>query len=110
MAAAIALARLVDLPEGIAHPVIACGQRLLLVRQGAEVAVLHGSCPHLSAPLGGTALDSNGELVCSAHGWRFDGRSGQRRYPLGPQGSTVGHLKHYPSMVQDGQVWLSPAA
>ena len=52
------------------------GQEILLIRLDGEYHAYDGACPHQSTSLSAGVLDG-GLLVCSAHEWEFDARTGQ---------------------------------
>jgi len=53
------------------------GMEVVVLRMNAELRAFTGICPHRGGLLAGGDLQ-DGHLVCPNHGWRFDGRSGQR--------------------------------
>ncbi|MGE0343767.1 MAG: Rieske (2Fe-2S) protein, partial [Porticoccaceae bacterium] len=62
-----------DKPTGVS----ACGFELVLVRAEDEVHAYDGRCPH-QGTLFAEGEIRDGALICRAHQWRFDCRSGQR--------------------------------
>jgi toluene monooxygenase system ferredoxin subunit len=52
------------------------GQEILLIRLDGEYHAYDGACPHQSTSLAAGMLNG-GLLVCSAHEWEFDARTGQ---------------------------------
>lgn len=103
------LSPLSDIPDGgvLAVAAILDGrpERLILCRVGERVSAFRNVCPHAGRPLDwapGSFLLDGGDLICAAHGARFDRLSGLCR--AGPcRGAS---LTPVPVAVVDGEVWL----
>lgn len=104
-----ALSPLSEIPDGgvLAVDAVLDGQpeRLILCRAGAQVAAFRNVCPHASRPLDwapGSFLLDAGDLICAAHGARFDRLSGRCR--AGPcRGASLAAVA---ISVRDGEVFL----
>jgi nitrite reductase/ring-hydroxylating ferredoxin subunit len=82
---------LVDVPDS--------DETVLVVRDGADVHVIDGHCPHQYAPLlGGEVRDC--VISCPQHGWRFDLRTG-----ICPDTPFL-RVRRWPAAVRGGVVWL----
>lgn len=98
--ALVALCRLEDLDAGpLLVDVPDTDDTVLVLRAVGEVHVLDGHCPHQFAPLLGGEI-AGCILTCPLHGWRFDVRTG-----ISPD-STFLRVRHWPSRVEAGVVWL----
>ena len=77
--------------------VSACGIELVLVRVEDEVHAYDGRCPHQGTLLAEGEI-RGGALICRAHQWRFDCRSGQRL--------DAPHicLRRFPVRIEGGQI------
>ena len=62
---------------------------------------IDGLCPHEGGPLAEGTV-SKGVVTCSWHGWTFDACTG---CSLEPAGNDVAH---YPTLVEEGNVYLKP--
>ncbi len=84
---------LADKPLGVS----ACGFELVLVRAEDEVHAYDGRCPHQGTLLAEGEI-RDGALICRAHQWRFDCRSGQRL--------DAPHicLRRFPVRIEGGQI------
>lgn len=82
-----------DKPTGVS----ACGCELVLVRAEDEVHAYDGRCPH-QGTLFAEGEIRDGALICRAHQWRFDCRSGQRL--------DAPHicLRRFPVRIEGGQI------
>lgn len=67
-----------DIPEGQPVAAKAGTERLVLVRHGATVNALHGTCAHAGGPLAEGTLE-DGCVVCPWHGSRFEMSTGERK-------------------------------
>lgn len=82
---------LVDVPES--------DDTVLVVRDGDDVHVIDGHCPHQFAPLlGGKVVAC--VIACPQHGWRFDLRTG-----ISPDTPFL-RVQRWPAAVRSGVVWL----
>lgn len=70
-------------------------------------------CPHRNVPLSGGRVMPDGTLECPYHGWRFDRGGVCRHIPslLGSPGAKARNAPWFPTIEQDGWVWVhsSPA-
>lgn len=106
------------------HKVSLLGLSLVAWNDGPVVAgrkqpgawrVFEDACPHRLGPLSEGRVESDGSLLCSYHGWRFDGdgkccdlpwQSEERR---GRQGrSCRAQCRAFPTRVLDGLLWVFP--
>lgn len=84
-------------PVGRGVAVTVAGVELALFRQGDQVVVTEGLCPHRRGPMAEGWVEE-GCVACPMHGWRFDlatGRCFDR--PDRP-------LRVFPSRIQEGWV------
>jgi toluene monooxygenase system ferredoxin subunit len=66
-----------DLWEGEMESFTVDGQEVLLVcADGGEFKAFQGICPHQDIPLVEGKFE-NGKLICRAHLWQFDAKSGK---------------------------------
>ena len=79
------------------------GRDLVLVPSSAGIRAFEGVCPHRGTLLSEGAVVGS-EIVCRAHGWRFDCETGQRRGAV-DQPSLVG----LPCRTRDDFVEVSPS-
>ena len=86
-------ALLADKPTGVS----ACGIELVLVRAEDAVHAYEGRCPHQGTLLAEGEI-RDGALICRAHQWRFDCRSGQRL-----DAPHIG-LRRFPVRIEGGQI------
>lgn len=93
----IILAQLADVAEGKPLGVDAEGVELVLIGVEGAIHAFEGRCPHMGALLAEAELES-GQLVCRAHHWRFDTRSGAR------EADPAICLKSLPVSIVDGRV------
>ncbi|CAL8461986.1 g1517 [Coccomyxa elongata] len=105
-----------DLNAKVPHPVELLSQRLVLWCDGeGEWRCFQDKCPHRLAPLSeGRIEPSDGTLMCSYHGWRFDGDGKCTDIPqsldakanaaayTNPRSCAVSH----PTKVLQGRVWV----
>lgn len=73
------VANLSALPSDVPVHVEIDGVDLVLVRSAKEVALFESRCPHQGAMLHEGSV-KDGLIVCHAHGWAFDRKSGQCRH------------------------------
>ena len=93
-----ALCKLNNLLEGEAVPFRLAGREIMLVwADGGELKAFDGLCPHQRIPFSQGRFNGR-QLICTAHDWVFDGRSGEchRGQPC--------ELTSYPLRVTDGLV------
>lgn len=74
-----AVANLSTLPIDAPVHIEVEGFDLVLVRSADDVALFESRCPHQGAMLHEGSI-SDGSIVCRAHGWAFDKRTGQLRH------------------------------
>lgn len=88
------------LGEGEAVPFLLDGQELLVIwPDGGQPRAFSGLCPHEQQSLVNNSQFNGRTLVCTVHGWVFDGRTGEG---LRPEGCA---LDEYPlRLTEDGQV------
>ena len=79
------------------------GHTYALFRIAGRVAAIDGVCPHEGGPLAEGTVQ-NGAVTCPWHGWTFDACTG---CSLDPPGNDVAH---YPTFVEEGNVYLRPIA
>lgn len=89
---------LASLPDGGMAGVDVQGQPVLLLRHGAEVTALSGTCPHAGGKLAEGALH-DGRIICPWHKATFCARTGDLLEP-----PAVDALPRYAVRVQDGRV------
>ena len=94
-------ARGAALAEGAAVSVEVGGHTYALFRIDGQVRAIDGLCPHEGGPLAEGTV-SKGVVTCSWHGWTFDACTG---CSLEPAGNDVAH---YPTLVEEGNVYLKP--
>jgi cytochrome P450/nitrite reductase/ring-hydroxylating ferredoxin subunit len=87
-----------DVAQAGPHVASAGGVDLVLLRTEAGLRAFEGRCPHQGTLLGEGQLEG-GELVCRAHGWRFDAGTGRR------QGGAE-HLRPCP-LEERGSKWFA---
>ena len=76
----VALARLRDIPDrGVLAVEAPGGERLCLIRLGAQVTATRDACPHQAFPLSSGEVLDDDTLQCGWHGARFDCRNGAVR-------------------------------
>lgn len=101
------------------------GLNLVAWNDGATVAgrkqdgtwrVFADSCPHRNAPLSEGRVEEDGNLLCSYHGWRFDGEGSCASLPYAvPEKQTRlrcscrSQCGSYPTRVADGLLWVYPS-
>ena len=88
-----------DRPSGAASR----GRDLVLVPSRAGIRAFEGACPHRGTLLSEGAI-AGSEIVCRAHGWRFDCETGQQQGPMDRPS-----LIAVPCRVRDGIVEVSPS-
>ncbi len=71
-----------DLWEGELRGLAVGGRKLLLLRVEGRVRAYEDRCAHLAVELSRGKL-AGCELVCPAHHWRYDARTGRGINPIG---------------------------
>ncbi len=89
--------------DGRAVSVDIGGRTYALFRVDGRVLAIDGQCPHEGGPLAEGTL-AKGVVTCPWHGWTFDACTG---CSLEPAGNDVAH---YPTLVEEGNVYLKPKA
>jgi phenylpropionate dioxygenase-like ring-hydroxylating dioxygenase large terminal subunit len=97
------------------------GRRFVIWRPGGKEGggsgfrIFLDGCPHRLAPLSEGRIDpAGGRLICSYHGWEFDGEGLCRRIPQAapaePDGDRARHLcaTRLPAREAQGLLWLWP--
>lgn len=109
------LAPLEDLQPERPTPVQLLGRRYVIWKPPGEgYRVFLDQCPHRLAPLSEGRLDGEGRLMCSYHGWCFDGAGHCRRIPQAapaePPPARARHLAATALPVREavGLLWLWP--
>jgi toluene monooxygenase system ferredoxin subunit len=69
-----------DLWSGEMRAVTVAGQPILLVVVEGSVCAYHDRCVHQGVPLSEGRLE-DGQIVCRAHEWRYDARTGRGTNP-----------------------------
>lgn len=84
-------------------------------REGGEWRAFVDECPHRKVPLSEGRVESDGSLLCSYHGWRFDGKGGLVDVPqITEDGLTLvkknpkSSCNSFPTRVIDGVLWVWP--
>jgi phenylpropionate dioxygenase-like ring-hydroxylating dioxygenase large terminal subunit len=91
------------------------GETIGGVKQEGAWRVFEDACPHRLGPLSEGRIEADGNLLCSYHGWRFDGSGACAEMPYAPP-SKAERLKQscratcnaYPTRVADGLLWVFP--
>ncbi len=79
------------------------GAEVVLIRLDGQYHAYDGRCPHSGTPLAEGRLDGT-SLICGAHEWEFDARTGAGINPR------TACLKRHEVRVVDGQVLVSRTA
>ena len=102
MAEWLQVARAEDIPAGTMVRIDNGGEPIAVVNLNGELFAVANLCTHMEAELHEGELEADGELVCPAHGARFDVRTGE---VLGPP--AFEDLATYPVRTEDGVVYVS---
>jgi toluene monooxygenase system ferredoxin subunit len=90
-----------DVWEGEVAEHEVAGHEILIVHHiGGEVTALQALCPHQNISLAEGSFEK-GLLICRAHLWQFDGKSGAGVNPSDCR------LARYPLKVEDNKVMVS---
>jgi phenylpropionate dioxygenase-like ring-hydroxylating dioxygenase large terminal subunit len=108
------------------HPAQLLGLNLVIWNDGKTVdgrkesgkwRVFADACPHRMGPLSEGRVEEDGNLLCSYHGWRFngDGACADLPYVSGPAAerqrcSCKAQATDYPVREADGFLWVFPMA
>lgn len=106
------------------HPTQLLGKNLVIWNDGPTVDgekvlgdwhVFEDACPHRLGPLSEGRVEADGNLLCSYHGWRFDGQGdcADLPYAMGPsperqRTSCRATCGAFPTKVVDGLIWVFP--
>ncbi len=88
------------------------GTPLVLFRDGeGKPGALLDRCPHRNVPLSAGSV-AEGQLQCRYHGWRFDTGGACRHIPslIGEPDAKARHAQSFPTVEQDGFVWVYSSA
>ena len=88
------------------------GVPMVLFRDGqGKPGALLDRCPHRNVPLSAGRMHE-GQLQCGYHGWRFDREGACKHIPslLGESDAKARHATSYPTLEQDGFVWVYSGA
>ena len=94
------------LGEGETAPFMVDGHEVLVVwADGGKPRAFQGVCPHESQSLVNNSTFNGRNLICTVHGWIFDGHTGEGLRPTGCK------LAEYPLRLNNGlyEVDLSEA-
>ncbi|GMH41279.1 hypothetical protein BSKO_09189 [Bryopsis sp. KO-2023] len=107
-----------DLNPMAPKPIEILGRDIVLWNEKGEWRCFEDVCPHRLAPLSeGRIEPSDGSLMCSYHGWRFDGGGNcvdipQVKAKTHEEGSPCKNRRSkvttFPTKVVDGMVWVWP--
>ncbi|MGK2937261.1 MAG: Rieske 2Fe-2S domain-containing protein [Solirubrobacteraceae bacterium] len=96
--------RLDEIWEGEVVPVTVDGEALIVAHlDGGHISAFLSACPHQGSSLDDAHVD-DGVLVCPAHQWEFDLRSG---HGINPSRAC---LTARPVRVEDDAVWIGRPA
>jgi len=79
------------------------GETYVVLNVGGQLVAYEGQCPHQATQLGEMGDFDGEKLVCGAHMWEFDARTGQG---INPRTSC---LVPVPVEERDGMIVLTPA-
>jgi len=83
--------------EGESVPFMVDGQEVLVIwPDGGQPRAFQGECAHEQQSLVNNSEFNGRTLVCTVHGWVYDGRTGEGLRPTGCQ------LQEYPLRLGDG--------
>jgi phenylpropionate dioxygenase-like ring-hydroxylating dioxygenase large terminal subunit len=94
------------------RPLMLCGERLALVRDGGRVYALQDRCAHRGVPLSAGRHLYPGLITCAYHGWCYDLASGDLVAALtdGPDSPVCGkanvRVRAYPVEERAGVIWV----
>jgi phenylpropionate dioxygenase-like ring-hydroxylating dioxygenase large terminal subunit len=109
------LAVVADLDPGRPTALTLLGQPLCIWRDGeGEWRALEDRCSHRLAPLTEGRVEADGTLLCSYHGWRFNGEGQCTSIPQAADGaaeatacaSSRSCVQSYPVQIQQGMLWV----
>ena len=108
-----------DLDPNRPTPVVLLGRRVVVwkPRSSGQYCVFLDQCPHRLAPLSeGRVDDKTGHLMCSYHGWQFDGQGICTHIPQAEDPDLIAKNREYysatalPVQVANGLLWVWPDA
>jgi nitrite reductase/ring-hydroxylating ferredoxin subunit len=94
------VARVADLPAGRGLCVRVGELEVGLFRVEGEVFAMENPCPHAGHPLSDGALEGS-VVVCSAHGWDFDVRTGFR-----PKDADGWPIPCFAVQISGDEIWI----
>lgn len=97
----------------ITHKTTLLGLDLVVWNDGDGWRCFADSCPHRLGPLSEGRVEDDGSLLCSYHGWRYDGSGAISSLPYSPPEKEERHRRgakceSYPTLAVDGFVWVFP--
>jgi nitrite reductase/ring-hydroxylating ferredoxin subunit len=92
------VATLADIPDGRGLCVRVDGIDVGLFRVDGEIYAMENTCPHAGDPLSEGDLEG-AVVVCAAHGWDFDVRTGFR-----PENDDGFPIPCFPVRIEDGAI------
>jgi len=99
------VANLAEVPPGALADVEAAGEVLVLANVEGELFAIGAWCPHMGTNLVLGQLSSS-VLMCSAHLWRFDVRTGQPIWPPLARVAPGYGLRRYPVEVRGEEIFV----
>ena len=94
------VASVADIPSGRGLCVTIDGIDVGLFKVGDQVYAMENRCPHQGDPLSAGDLEGT-VIVCAAHGWAFDVRTGFR-----PDDADGFPIPCFAVRVENGDVWV----
>lgn len=94
------VARIGDIPRGRGLRVVLRNIEVGLFRVGDEVHAMENRCPHAGEALCEGVLEGY-VIVCKAHGWDFDVRSGHR-----PDDADGFPIPCFAVRIEGGDIWV----
>jgi len=94
------VAKVSDVPEGRGLRVEVGGHEIGLFRVGDSFYAIENACPHAGFPLSEGLLEGH-KVICTAHGWEFDVRTGSSADAL-----VAEPLGCYRVSVEDDEIWI----
>lgn len=99
MSGFVTVAKLEDVPEGVARVVELAGHSIALCHvEGGGIHAIENRCTHDDGPLGEGTLEGN-RVECPRHGALFDVTSGEAKTL-----PAIGRVARYAVQVADGEV------
>ena len=94
------VAKASDVPDGCGLRVRVGDRELGIFRVGDAYFAIDNFCPHAGYPLSEGLLEGH-TIVCTAHGWEFDVRTG-----LGGPGTQTAPLACYRVRLEGDDLWV----